>query len=238
MGKKDRLQPLDAAKQFIELHFPNCQGALLAGSVVRGEATITSDLDIVIFMEHLDVAYRESFVVFDWAIETFVHNLTSYKDYFKSDCERARPSLPRMVVEGIVLQDTGVIEGIKAEARELLESGPEKWSLETITLKRYFVTDALDDFIGSSREDEDLFIANSLAEVLHEFVLRTNGHWIGDSKWIVRALKQYDEQFATEFVEAFRQFYKLGDKDKVIELVDKVLEPHGGRLFDGFSMGK
>ena len=43
-----------------------------------------------------------------------------------------------------------------------MEKGPEKWSLETIKLKRYFVTDALDDFIGSSREDEDLFIANSL----------------------------------------------------------------------------
>ena len=123
MDRKNRLQPLDAAKQFIELHFPNCQGALLAGSVVRGEATETSDLDIVIFMEHLDVAYRESFVVFDWAIETFVHNLTSFKDYFKSDCERARPSLPRMVVEGIVLQDTGVIEGIKVEAGSYWRKG-------------------------------------------------------------------------------------------------------------------
>ncbi|HER2162506.1 TPA: nucleotidyltransferase domain-containing protein [Streptococcus pyogenes] len=59
-------------------HFPNCQGALLAGSVVRGEATETSDLDIVVFDKNLSSPYRESLIAFSWAIEVFVNNLTSY----------------------------------------------------------------------------------------------------------------------------------------------------------------
>jgi predicted nucleotidyltransferase len=233
-----RLNPLEAANQFIYLYFPNCQGAILAGSVVRGESTETSDLDIVVFDNSLSSAYRESLFEFEWAIEVFVHNLTSYKEFFQSDYKRARPSLPRMVSEGIVLKDIGIIDLIKIEANELLDNGPEQWSQDTITTKRYFLTDALDDFIGSLDRNEEIFIANTLAEAVHEFVLRTNGHWIGASKWIVRSLKQYDRQFTEEFLEAFNEFYKTGDKDKVAALVNNVLEPHGGRLFTGFSLGK
>lgn len=55
---------------------------------------------------------------------------------------------------------------------------------------------------------------------------------------MIRALNQYDEKFTEEFVEAFNAFYITGEKDKVVQLVDMVLEPHGGRLFEGFSLGK
>jgi hypothetical protein len=237
-GQIIRLEAYKAADLFIMNHFPNCDGALLAGSVVRGEATKTSDLDIVIFDCNLKSAFRESVIEYGWSIEIFVHNLTSYKDFFKSDCERARPSLPKMVSEGIVLKDTGIIEPIKQEARELLEKGPEEWSSETITLKRYFITDALDDFIGCTMRAEEIFIANTLAELVSEFVLRTNQQWIGASKWVIRSLRKYDENFANRFVEAFDTFYKTGDKDLIIVLVDEILQPYGGRLFQGFSLGK
>ncbi|RBW67556.1 nucleotidyltransferase domain-containing protein [Bacillus taeanensis] len=238
MGEFKRLHPFEAAQQFVDKHFPRCHGAVLAGSVVRGEATETSDLDIVIFDDNLHESFRESLTDFGWAIEIFVHNLTSYKQFFESDCERATPSMPRMISEGIVLKDKGVIGLIKKEAKEILEKGPEEWSEETIKTKRYFITDALDDFIGCTNRAEEIFIANTLAELIHEFVLRTNGYWIGTSKWIVRSLKDFDKEFTEEFVEAFDFFYKTGKKNKVVQLVDKVLDPYGGRLFDGFSLGK
>jgi hypothetical protein len=233
-----KLKPIEAARKFVMEKFPNCDAALLAGSVVRGEYTSTSDLDIVVFDVNLEGAYRESFRMYGWPIEVFVHNKTSYHDFFKSDCERARPTLPRMVSEGLVLVDTGIVDLIKREAQELLDEGPALWTAETIELKRYMLTDALDDFLGSTNTAEDIFIANALAEAVHEFFLRTNGQWIGAAKWIVRALSQYDEVFAVEFVRVFELFYKTGSKDGIIELTDKVLQPHGGRLFEGFSLGK
>ena len=195
-------------------------------------------LECFIFDESFTSSFRESLIEFGWAIEVFAHNLTSYQAFFKSDCKRARPSLPRMISEGIILVDNGIVQSIKKEAAQLLEKGPEKWPEETIRLKRYFISDALDDLIGSSNKGESLFIANTLAYITHEFVLRTNGHWIGDSKWIVRSLNNYNKSFSKEFVEAFDTFYKTGSKDTVIQLVDKVLAPHGGRLFEGFSLGK
>lgn len=238
MRNLNKLIPIEAAHQFINEYFPNCQGALLAGSVVRGEATETSDLDIVIFDNNLSSSYRESLIEYGWAIEVFVHNLTSYKQFFEMDYDRARPSMPRMVSEGTILKDDGVIDSIKKEAMDILSNGPKEWSKETINTKRYFITDALDDFIGCSNRAEELFIANTLAELLSEFVLRTNRQWIGSSKWILRSLRNYDEQFSNQFVEAFDIFYKTGNKNQVIQLVDDVLHPFGGRLFAGFSLGK
>ena len=232
------MEAYKAAELFTLNHFPSCHGALLAGSVVRGEATETSDLDIVIFDSNLKSAYTESVIEYGWNIEVFVHNLSSYKEFFKSDCERARPSLPKMVSEGIVLKDSGILDLIKHEANELLDKGPEEWSADTIKLKSYFITDTLDDFIGSTLRAEEIFIANTLAELVSEFVLRTNRKWTGTSKWIVRSLRNYDETFADQFVEVFDIFYKTGEKNKVIVMVDNILQPFGGRLFHGFSLGK
>jgi len=231
-------KPIEAAQKFIHKNFPNCNGALLAGSVVRGEGTDTSDLDIVIFDETVPSSYRESFIEFDWPIEVFIHNTSSYKPFFESDRERARPSLPRMVSEGIILKDDGVIEIIKEEAKELLKEGPEEWSEVTLQIKRYFLTDTLDDFIGCTDRGEEIFIANALAELVSEFVLRSNRHWIGTSKWIVRSLRAYDEDYTIQFVEAFDTYYTTGDKGRVIHLVEAAMEPFGGRLLEGFSLGK
>jgi predicted nucleotidyltransferase len=238
MGYLNKLDHIEAAKHFIHKYFPNCQGALLAGSVVRGEATETSDLDIVIFDASINSSYRESLKELGWDVEVFVHNLSSYKHFFESDYRRARPSLPRMVSEGFILKDEGIIEEIKKEANELLDKGPERWTVETIKIKRYFITDALNDFIGSSNRAEELFIANTIAELVSEFVLRTNCKWIGSSKWLVRSLRNYNEDFANCFVEAFDSFYTTGEKNRIIKLVDEVLQPFGGQLFEGFSLGK
>lgn len=232
------MKALFAAKRFVDEYFPHCQAAILAGSVVRGEETVTSDLDIVIFDNQIDGAYRESCIEYSWPIEVFVHSLTSYKTYFRSDVERARPTLPKMVAEGIVLVDTGILSLIKNEAAELLNEGPAPWSEQTLMIKRYMLTDALGDLIGTQNEVEALFIANTLAEAIHEFVLRTNGQWIGASKWIIRALKQYDEDFAERFVAAFDAFYKTGNREGIIKITDEVLAPFGGRLFEGYTAGK
>ena len=214
----ESIGPLEAAKRFIADKFPSCQAAVMAGSVVRGEHTATSDLDIVVFDNKVESAYRESFIAYDWPIEVFVHNFTSYKDFFKLDCERARSSLPRMISEGLIIIDSGVICAIKAESDELLKKGPAMWSMNTMETKRYMLTDALDDLIGSTNRAEELFIVNTLADAIHEFILRTNGKWVGESKWVVRALNHYDEDFAGDSCKHLIHFIELGVKMKLSNL--------------------
>lgn len=236
MNLKDKLNPLGAAKLFIEDRFPACDAALLAGSVTRGEATSTSDLDIVVFDHLVPSAYRESLTAYGWPIEVFVHNLQSYKYFFDSDVKRARPSLPRMVAEGIPVKKNTLLPTIQAEAARTIEYGPVEWTTKEVDMKRYFITDILDDFIGSENRAEELFIANALAESLHEFVLRTNKRWIGKSKWMIRELNNFDPFFTNRFVDAFDNYYRTGEKSLIIDLADSVLEPFGGKFFEGFSI--
>lgn len=146
--------------------------------------------------------------------------------------------MPQMVAEGVILKDEGVIQTIKEEAKEFLNKGPELWPKSMIDTKRYFITDTLDDFLGCQKREEAIFIANTLAELVSEFYLRTNKQWIGASKWLIRALKQFDPKFAYDFVSAFDQFYRIGNKEAVVNLVDAVLEPYGGRFFHGFMSGE
>ncbi len=60
--------------------------------------------------------------------------------------------------------------------------------------------------LAHQKREEELFIANLLAELLHEYVLRVNGKWLGSSKWFIRVLRKYDEQYADQFVAAFDHF--------------------------------
>ncbi|PEJ63024.1 nucleotidyltransferase domain-containing protein [Bacillus wiedmannii] len=233
------MKPMEAAQSIITSQFPNCDVALLGGSVVRGEATKTSDLDIVIVDQNLPSCYRESFYSNGWPVEVFVHNFEPCKTFFKMDCDRGRPSLPQLVSEGIVLKgENEIVEKLKREANDLLNKGPDKWTEAMMKQKRYFITDTLDDFIGASKREEELFIANLLADLLHEYILRVNGKWLGSSKWFIRVLRRYDEQYADQFVAAFDHFYTTGEKRKLIIFVEKTLQQYGGRMFEGFSIGK
>ncbi|WP_243298420.1 nucleotidyltransferase domain-containing protein [Bacillus litorisediminis] len=233
-----KLSPELAALKFIAEYFSDCDGALLSGSVVRGEETSTSDLDIVIFQKDLPNAYRETFYAFDWPIEVFVHNFASYNQFFESDRNRARASLARMIAEGKIIREHDFIQKVKKEAEGLLEAGPKPWSEETIQSKRYMVTDVLDDFIGAENPKEELWIANALANLIHEFILRTNQQWLGSSKWVYRALLAFNPMFAEKFYEAFHTYYRTGEKKLIIALTDEVLAPFGGRLAEGYSAGK
>ncbi|MCM3717291.1 nucleotidyltransferase domain-containing protein [Fictibacillus phosphorivorans] len=224
-----------AASKFIESYFPNCEVAYLAGSVVRGEETKSSDLDIIIIDSNIGESYRQSLTEFDWPIEVFVHNMFTYKDFLKENVDRARPSLPQMCAEGIILRDTGHASRIKNEALQLLKAGPTPWRSKEIEKARYHITDLLNDLEGSVNDVEDLFIVSKLADLVHEFVLRVNGHWIGEGKWIIRALKEFDESFADDFAEVFNFYFSSREKERVIQFVDETIAPFGGRLFEGYS---
>ncbi|WP_439876439.1 nucleotidyltransferase domain-containing protein [Bacillus mycoides] len=233
------MKPIEAAQNIITSQFSNCDVALLGGSVARGEATKTSDLDIVIFDHSLSSCYRESFYSNGWPVEVFVHNFETYKTFFKMDCDCGRPSLPQLVLEGFVLKGkVEIVERLKREANDLLMKGPDKWTEEMMKQKRYFITDALDDLIGATKREEELFIANLLADLVHEYVLRVNGQWLGNSKWFIKVLKRYDEVYAEKFVVVFDHFYKTGEKKDLIAFIEKTLEEYGGRMFEGFSIGK
>ena len=228
-----RPNPVVAGRAFVEGHFPECRAAFVAGSFLRGEATPTSDLDIVVVDDLADAPFRASYHEFGWPIEAFVHTVESCRWYFVNDGRR--PSLAMMCHEGEVVRDREGFAGhIRAEARELLTAGPRPLSPEELASWRYGLTDALDDFVGCDREDEGVFIASIVAQEATDLVLLLNRQWLGAGKWTPRALRRFDPELAERLGTALTAYTRHGDKGELIAFATAALDMTGGRLFQGY----
>ncbi|MDX1700297.1 MAG: nucleotidyltransferase domain-containing protein, partial [Melioribacteraceae bacterium] len=187
-----RLSGIDAAKKFAEEKFPESEIVFLAGSASRGEETISSDLDIVIIDDSIASNYRESFFLYDWKIETFLHNTNSYIEQFNNDKETGRPILANMLAEGKVIKDNGQSHEIERIAKEFIKAGPNPLSDDFIKASRYYIYDLLDDFIDTENHQEAIITLNTISLQFADFILRVNGQWTGRGKGLTRALKQFD----------------------------------------------
>lgn len=230
-----KIPAIQAAKQFVATHFPQCSVALLTGSTTRGEETPYSDLDIIVISDDEPSAYAEAYYEQGWMIEILMHNRTTYKEYFKRDCLRGRPSLPHMFATGVILFDDGTAVDMIWEARQLLEAGPPPWSEQEIRRARFTITNHLLDLQGGLTPMAASFAIHELAHALHELVLRTNGHWTARGKRIPAALEHYDPAFSKLFDETLQSYSLRSDVAPIIHFADETLACYGGRLFEGYS---
>jgi hypothetical protein len=231
----ERMSPVDAAQAFIELQFPESIVAIVAGSFMRGEDTPTSDLDLMIVTHREGAPFRASFRAFGWPIEAFVHTPESYRRYFQSDVDRRIPALPTVCIEGIVLRDAdGLADRIRAEARDLIADGPPPLTEAEREDVRYALTDSLDDLLGTMDAGEEKFIAHEVAEISAKLLLLVNNRWIGRGKWLVRALRRFDEQAALRLDAVLSAYYRDQDKSALIAFARETLEAAGGPVFEGY----
>jgi len=95
-------QPTQVTQEIFERKYPDASVIFLAGSIVRGESTPFSDLDLVVIFDKLPAAYRESFNFQGFPIEAFVHDPETL-NYFLHDVDRPSgiPALAQMILEGI-----------------------------------------------------------------------------------------------------------------------------------------
>lgn len=78
-----REEPLTAARRFVADCFAGARWAVLSGSVVAGNATPGSDLDIVILLPDGDIRppFRASRIFAGWPVEMLVYDEKSLRHY-------------------------------------------------------------------------------------------------------------------------------------------------------------
>jgi predicted nucleotidyltransferase len=230
-----RVSPEEAARGVWGERYAGARVVFLAGSVVRGEATPASDLDLVVVYEELPNAYREAFVYGGWPVESFVNDLESLEGFFESARQRGLPSMMNMVAEGVEVPEPSEFSArLKRRAAELLEAGPPPWDEEELTLRRYRLTDWVDD-LKFPRSPEELVATGAwLYQDAAEFYFRARGLWSAHSKTIPRRLRLTDAAFAEKFLRAFDALFTEKRPGPAAALVEELLEPFGGLLFDGF----
>ena len=235
---KNRITPQEAALELFKTKYSGAKCIFLAGSVIRGEASKYSDLDLVVVYEKLEFAYRDSYIFNDWPVEAFVHDPQTLKYFFEEvDGPSGCPSLVQMVIEGLTIPEAeSFTEGLKEYAQSEMGKGPSLWGQDAVDRARYGITDLIDDLREPINHSEAIGSAARLYDVLADFYFRSQGKWSAKGKTIDRKLKELDPVFAKEFYDSFNLLYSKNDSSSVVSLAEKILLPYGGFLFDGHRL--
>jgi Nucleotidyltransferase domain len=229
-----RLDPTTAVLEIVADRYQGAVVTFLSGSVMRGESTEASDLDIVVVYERVETAYRESFVHGGWPVEAFVHDPETLRYFFfKADYARGIPSLSHMVATGVPLpRSNDLSKALQVLAQENLFAGPPIWTDAQVSASRYAITNLVDD-LRSPRSRAELTASGvALYSALAELFLRGQGLWFATGKGIPRPLESADPALAARFADAFAQMFETGQAETVIQLCEEILKPYGGWLLD------
>jgi hypothetical protein len=227
---------LDVARSIHADRYEDAVAIFAAGSIVRGEGTPFSDLDLVVVYTQLPCAYRESFRFGGYPVEAFVHDPATLEYFFlEVDRPSGVPTLPQMVAEGIEIPGPGeVSRELKRRAAAVLHAGPPALDSASERRMRYFVSDLLDD-LRAPRSHAELIAAGArLYEHLADYHLRRRGLWSAKGKAVPRVLRQADAALCAAYCDAFADLFARSDAQAVIRLTEDLLKESGGPLFDGF----
>ena len=236
-----RMQLRDAvatARALVAEHFPDARAAWLAGSVVTGTATPSSDLDITVLLPGPPAPFRESLRYDGWPVELFVHTRESVDRWIVKDLERRRPTLVRLISSGVVLLDTdGVGSSLAEECGSVLATGPGPVSPADLNAMRYGLTDTLDDLADATEPVVTAAVAFAAWEQSARLLLATDARWWGTGKWLVRELRERDEAHGSAY--ALRLHAGLvaaveGDPVLLTVVAEEILEAAGGPLWAGY----
>jgi len=227
--------PVDTARALVRERFPDAVQAWLGGSVTTGGATATSDLDVTVLLVEGEV-HRESVVYDGWPVELFVHTSASVEHFVAKDLARRRPTMARLVASGVPLLGEGGAD-VRRHCQDVLDAGPPPVSDDDLELRRYALTDLLDDLAGAAHDEEATAIAVAVWRETGELALEGAGAWIGTGKWLVRELRALDERRGTHLTTALDLGLHralAGERASLTAVADEVLAPLGGRLWAGF----
>jgi hypothetical protein len=225
---------LELARRHCAERYPEA-GALLAGSVVRGLATPTSDLDIILLFDRLDHAWRETTSINGITTELFGHDPGTLQWFFETDAGQGHAALASMVATGVpVGGPPALIDGAKEAAATWLTKGPPPLDLHAIEDRRYVVTDLAEDLRGGGKPGEIMAVAVRLHEALAELTLRAAGNWAGKGKELARQLEAMDPDLALRFEDGFGALFRHGHAAQLLGLVEELLAPLGGPVASGY----
>jgi len=236
----DRPDPVSTARVLVTMRFPDARQAWLAGSVVHGGATATSDLDVTVLLDETEVR-RESLAHEGWPVELFVHTPASVRHFVGLDLARRRPTMARLVATGVALVAGGSGADLVAECSAVLDAGPGPLPPADLDLARYALTDLLDDLAGTRSAEAGRVVTAVAVEVWRstaELLLASYARWSGTGKWLAREVEALDADLGTSYAPRLDTGLRAtlaGDPSSLTSVADDVLDRVGGRLWAGYA---
>jgi predicted nucleotidyltransferase len=226
----------ELVRAYLAEAYPNLRAALLTGSIVRGTATATSDLDVVVLLPEGSGAVRETV---DWSgrtVDVFGYDPEALVRWLAVDTEQRRPGLSSMVLDGVLIAGSeSAASDARAAARLVFETGPAPYTEAQLLRLRYGVTDVLLDVETAGDRAESLILASTLVTEAVNLLFATAGRWTGNGKWLLRELRTYDAELAAALEGAYDELARTGRSAALVRVADRILERCGGRFLVGRS---
>lgn len=229
-------QTVALARRLFSERYPEARCGFTAGSLIRGDGTEGSDLDLIVLFAALPNARRQSFNFEGTPVEAFLHDPQTLAWAFSEDVRVGRPAMINMIAESrLVGPDTAQGRSWRMRARDLLRAGPGPLTDERRDLLRYHIGDRINDLRDPRQPEEMVALGVSLFDPLAELALRSRGAWGANGKWIPRRLAALDPDFAAAFAFAFEALFARHDPQPLIALAEAAAAPVGGLLFEGYE---
>jgi len=227
------MQQIDVVERFIAERFPGVLIALVAGSTARGTRTPTSDIDMLLIGEEMlapGVASLAATYEYEGEIfEVFAYTREGFEDWARTGLSQYRPFIVNMLLEGVPIRGELALSELRASWRLIFDAGPVV-SAHALALRRYEVTDLLDDLRDALDPVERHVVAFALFEKTAELILLDGGRWIGTGKYLTRRLRE----LSLERADALTQPLIDGDLNTFADRVEDELRRAGGRVQAGF----
>lgn len=225
------------ATTLVKERFPEARAAWLAGSVIAGTATSTSDLDLTVLLDGPPAPYRESVRCAAWPVELFVHTSESVELWLARDLARRRPTLGRLIAGAVrLLGEDDVAGPVERSCRTFLLEGPPPLTQEERDSYRYGLSDQLDDLVDADDSQLRTPVAFAVWESAASLLLCEGGRWLGTGNWLARELAAYDAAFAARLHDGLLAAC-LGETELLVRTATEVLDRSGGRLWEGYRVG-
>ncbi|MGO4533722.1 nucleotidyltransferase domain-containing protein [Leifsonia sp. 2MCAF36] len=222
------------ALRFCDDQYPDATTIVLGGSSSTGRRTATSDIDILLiapataFGEGSDsdarVVHREG-----ERIDVFAYTVEAFRDWSERDFASLRPVLPFLLTEGSPLRIGDEFDELHRWSAERLARGPSL-SPHQLELRRYAITDLLDDFTDANDPLQITAIRADLFRSLAELALLRSDAWLGSGKWLARRLHAADPRSA----EALARFATESGTAAAADVAAALLDDLGGRVDSDF----
>jgi hypothetical protein len=215
--------------------FPNALGGVLAGSTARGEATASSDLDLVVLLPGPPAPMRRTERVDGQLVEFFVHTEDSFHAFVERERVQRRSPLLHMVAHGRIVGDRdGLAARMQEAARALWNAGPAVLTHAEIEDRRYRLTALLDDLADEDDPAARAALAAAVLLDIADLALAARGHWTGTGRWLIRRLREVDSDLCRRLVEGLHSALE-GETTALVRCGLDELGRVGGPLDDGYE---
>ena len=221
------------AERFVAVHFPQAANAVLGGSTARGERTATSDIDLLLIGDDLfddvrtEMAARYAFE--GEIFEVFAYTRGGFVARAEEGVRQYRPVIVHLLVDGVPFRAADDFASLRASWNAVISAGPRLVDQEQ-RLRRYQITDVLDDLRDAEDPLEREVIASTLFRLVGELMLLDAGQWIGTGKYLARRLREWDTVRTAAIAEPFLRH----DHERFADAVAHELDRAGGRVQAGF----